>query len=371
MTKKPKRFIAGYFPMYLCNLSCDYCYIKHLPDYYQTNQKDPLYSAEHIARCLRPQRLGGICLINLTGEGETLLQPGLVQLCRLLLEEGHYLEIVSNLTVTKTLNELLRFPECLLERLTFKVSFHYRELQKKKLLEHFWNNVDSVRRSPCSFSLELMSSDEQIPMIPEIIKECELHVGAKCHVTVGRKENTVGKCLLTDMAPEQYERTWSVFDSEMFRFKMRLLYQRRREFCYAGDWGFFLNMNTGEARSCYGQPDSQNLFKDPDCRIHFQAVGNHCIQPYCFNGHAHLALGMIPELVTPCYSEIRNRSCENGCEWFREKTKTFFSSRLSEQNQEYSFGKKLWANFAWYFRAGYFAMRHCRKTIRYLIERIK
>ncbi len=368
---KPKRFIYGTFPMNKCNLKCEYCYISHLPNYYAENKQKPLYSSEHIAKCLAPVRLGGVCLINLTGEGETMLQPDLVYLCRLLLEQGHCLEVVTNLTISKVVDEFLELPAILQGRLAFKVSFHYLELKRKNLLEQFWNNLGKIQKSDCSFSLELMSSDSQIEYIPSIMKECKAHTGAICHVTVGRKENTTAKDLLTDLSVLEYKNSWSVFESDLFHFKMELLGKKRCEFCYAGAWSLFLNMNSGEAKSCYGQPDGQNIFRDPLDPIRFHAVGHHCCQPYCFNGHSMLAVGLIPELQTPNYLDLRNRVRNDGSEWFHGEVKNFYASKLSETNSRFTKGQKACADFMWYARTFVYLLTHSKKTMGFLADRVK
>lgn len=362
---KPKRLINGIIPTNKCNLKCEYCYISQLPEYMKMTQSFE-YTPEHIAKCLSAERLGGICLINLTGEGETMLQPDLVKLCRLLLEQGHFMEIVTNLTVKKVVDEFLTLPEELQKRLEFKVSFHYDELKRLGILDKFWVNLEAVQKSAYSFTLELMSSDSHMQSINEIIDLCEEHVGAKCHVTVGRTESLKDKRLLTNYDKNEYVKKWSVFDSAMFNFKMELLGVKRKEFCYAGDWTLFLNMHTGEARSCYAQPDSQNIFKQPDKPIRFRAVGCHCIQPYCFNGHAYLSLGAIPEMKSPTYYDIRNRKRADGTEWFGEEAKEFFNSKLVESNSEYTNLKKFFNYFGWYYRAALFALKQPRTVLRHI-----
>lgn len=361
---KPKRFISGIIPTNKCNLKCPYCYISHLPDYMKMEQSFK-YSPEHIANCLRPERFGGICLINLTGEGETFLQPDLVTLCRLLLEQGHFLEVVTNLTVKKTVIDFLEFPENLQRRLEFKVSFHYKELLRRNLLNVFTENLELIQKSSFSFSLELMSDDSQIDDIPDIIEFSNNVVGANCHVTVGRNEKYNDKRLLTSLPKEDYIASWEQFHSTMFDYKIELLGVKRHEFCYAGDWTLFVNMHTGEARSCYAQPDTQNIFESPDKPIRFHAVGRHCVQPYCFNGHAFLSLGAVPSLDSPTFFDIRNRTRADGSNWFSDEAKEFFSSKLIESNREYSGLKKALNFFGWYFRAVIFSLSKPKTVIRF------
>ena len=70
--------------------------------------------------------------------------------------------------------------------------------------------------------------------------------------------------------------------------------------------------------------------------IIFEPVGTHCRQPYCYNGHAFLTLGVVPELETPLYSEIRNRVTQNGTEWLQPEIKEAFSQKLKDSNREWS-----------------------------------
>ena len=360
---KPKRMVLGLIPNNKCNLKCQYCYISQMPEWMHIGHQFT-YSVEHIAKCLSAERLGGISLINLTGEGETLLQPDIVNLCRLLLEEGHYIELVTNLTVTKVLDQFMELPRELLEQLEFKISFHYKELQRLNLLDYFWSNIDKVQGSGCSFTLELMPYDELIPEIETIIDLCQKHVGAKCQVTVGRADYLPSRSILSELSKEDYIKTWSPFESTMFDLKMELLDVKRKEFCYAGDWTLYVNLYTGEASPCYSQPYRQNIFSDPSKPIKFKAVGSHCAQPYCINGHAHISMGVIPELKAPTYAMIRNRIRDDGSEWFSEKGKEFFDSKLVETNREYSAAKKIICNMGWYFRSAGFVLMNPDKVAR-------
>ena len=95
--EKIKRLVLGLIPNQKCNLKCEYCYISQVKAW---DEPTPFqYSPVYIAKCLSKKRLGGICLINLTGNGETMLQPDIVPLITALLQEGHYVEVVTNGTV--------------------------------------------------------------------------------------------------------------------------------------------------------------------------------------------------------------------------------------------------------------------------------
>lgn len=348
---KAKRMILMHIPNRRCNLKCKYCYLSQVNEWVSPPEEFK-YSVEHIAHCLRIERVGGPCLINLTADGETMLQPKIVELCKLLLEEGHYIEFVTNCTAKKVVCDFAKLPVDLLKHIEFKISYHYEELKERNLSEHFWNNVKILQNSGCSFTIELMPHDGLMGDIDTIIETCKSNVGEKCHLTVGRADYFSTRELLTNLSKEEYVDTWSKFDSKMFELKMKLLSVKRKEFCYAGDWTIYVNLYTGDTAPCYAQAIDQNIFEDPDKPIIFRAVGCHCREPYCINGHAHISLGVIPEYDSPTYAEVRNRVRTDGTEWLTADCKEFFSTKLSETNEQYSKSKKLINFLGWYYRFG-------------------
>ena len=339
-----KRFIDIYVPVTTCTLRCRYCYITQhrlfngpLPKFN--------FSPEYVRKALSKERLGGPCLINLCGGGETLLAPQLVDYIRELLEEGHYVMVVTNATVSKRFEELSKLPKELLSHLFFKFSYHYLELKQRNLLDKFFANVCLMRDSGASFTLEATPNDELIPYIEEMQQVAINHVGAVNHVTVGRDERVPGALpILTNMSRENYKKTWSVFKSEFFDYKMSIFGVKRKEFCYAGAWSLYINLATGVATQCYCSYFSQNVFADIHKPIKFKPVGNNCMQEHCYNGHAFLVLGLIPELSAPTYGEIRNRICADGSEWLKPEMKAFMSTKLYESNSQYSMIKKFRIN---------------------------
>lgn len=331
---KIKRLILGMIPNQKCNLKCEYCYISQSDAW---EEPEPLqYTVEHIRKCLSRKRLGGICLINLTGNGETMLQPDIVPLISALLDEGHFIEVVTNGTITKRIRELLELPEDQLRRLFFKISFHYKELKRLNIMEQFFDNVKRIHGSGASFTLELMAYDGIEREIDEICKLCKEKTGAVCHATIGRNDKRKDKALLTSHSKEEYRTIWNQLESPMTDFKLRMLGVKRKEFCYAGSWSLFVNMYNGESQPCYWQPYNQNIFKEPDKPIRFIPVGHTCTQPYCTNAHAHMTWGIIPEIPTPTYAKMRNRIMENEEEWLSEECKEFFSTKLYDSNPVYT-----------------------------------
>lgn len=359
---KIKRLILGLIPNQKCNLKCEYCYISQVQAW---DEPAPFqYSPEYIAKCLSKKRLGGISLINLTGNGETMLQPDIVPLIGALLAEGHYVEVVTNGTITKHIQEVLKFPKEWLNRLFFKISFHYKELKRLKNMDQFFDNVKAIHLAGASFTLELMAYDGIEADIEDIKSICLEKVGAVCHATIGRNDSRKDKALLSRHSNQEFREIWGTLESPMTQFKLDVIGVKRKEFCYAGCWSLFVNLYTGEAQPCYWQPYNQNIFTNPAQPILFAPVGHACTQPYCTNAHAHMAWGIIPELQAPTYEQMRNRITTDGEEWLTQECKVFFSSKLAESNQPYNKIKQLTYTLFYPFRFARWLCRDWKNNIR-------
>ena len=329
--KRIKKLIACSIPISTCNLKCHYCYISQLDDW-KKKKNNILVDPKLISTALSSKRLGGECIINLTGKGETLIPVEITEVIRRLLEEGHYLEVVTNGTMDDRFNVMEQFPRELLSRLEFKFSFHYLELLEKGWIDRFFNNVKRMRDAGCSFTVELMPNDEIIPYIEDIKRVCIENVGALCHLTIGRDDND-GRKILTELSKQQYFDVWKDFNSTMFDFKWKVFNVKRHEFCYAGMWTLYVNLGTGEARQCYGFKTNQNIYENMDKPLYFRPVGRGCKQPFCYNAHAFMTLGVIPEIDTPTYAAIRDRIDRDGKHWLNEQLREVFSSKLYDADQ--------------------------------------
>ena len=85
----------------------------------------------------------------------------------------------------------------------------------------------------------------------------------------------------------------------------------------------------------------QNIFQDINKPIKFEAIGKNCIHSYCFNCSHFMSLGIIPSINTPTYADLRNRQ---EAKWYTNSFKNFLSQKLSDENKEYSYSKKLYVN---------------------------
>lgn len=340
---KLKRYVECYVPITTCNLQCHYCYIT-IANKWKDEIKPLGHSAEEIASALSKKRLGGTCLINLCGGGETLLCPGIADVIKALLEEGHYLTVVTNGTITKVFRDIAEFPTELLRRLTFKFSYHYLEQHRLNITERFFENIKMMRDAGCSFTLEVTPNDELVPYIEDLKEESVRYLGALCHVTIARNDAQREIPILTQMSEEEFYEKWGQFESPLFDFKKTIFGKHQNKFCYAGDWSVYVHLGTGDMTKCYVGAKIDNIYENLDKPLHFEAMGCRCRTYHCYNGHSFLSLGDIPELETPTYSQLRNRTDAEGNHWLSEEVEAFLSCKLRESNKEYPAWKKWYIN---------------------------
>ena len=326
-----KKLIMLHVPTSICNFRCHYCYLAQRNTAYQGIQPKMNYSPQQVRKALSVERMGGPCFINACAEGETLLTENIDLYFKELVEEGHYLEIVTNLTVTPMINKILSWDAALLRRVEFKCSFHYLELKKHKLLEVFATNVNKVWEAGASATIEITPSDELIPYIDEVKNFSLKHFGALPHLTIARDDRTKEIAYLTKLSDEEYEKAWSGFRSGLWEYKRTIFGVKQTGFCYAGLWSFSVNLATGNAAACYYMPLG-NIFEDPEKPFPFRPIGK-CPIAHCYNGHAFLTFDSIPGSTNYCYCDMRNRRRDDGREWLQPEMKAFFSSKLTQSNE--------------------------------------
>ena len=116
---------------------------------------------------------------------------------------------------------------------------------------------------------------------------------------------------------------------------------KRKEFCYAGAWAYTLNFKTGVMKRCYASAIHQNIFKNPDKPIMNMAVGNCCGSLFCLNSSHFMSLGVIPNVDTPTYADLRDRE---SAKWMTPEFRSFVSGRLYNSNRKYGVWKKAFIN---------------------------
>ena len=341
-----KYFIECLIPVTACNIKCHYCYIVQR-NQRKMGQAHLTYTPETIRKGLSLSRLGGIAYISICGAGETLLQKEMPEIVKYLLEEGHYINITTNGTVSYAFERIISITSPnYLKRLHFAFSYHYLELKRRNLFNSFWENVDRIRNAGCSFLIQLNLCDEYVPYIADIKRDCLEHVGAYPQVAATRDEKHLGSDvrLFTSHSQIKYEDIGNSFDSPLFRFTMKNFMVKRKEFCYAGKSSFVLNLSTGILKPCYASNLSQNIFENTEKPIRFTAIGKHCKSLFCMNSSHFMAWGVIPSVPTPSYADLRNRQCNDGREWYTPTMKSALNQKLEGVNMNVSRMEVEWQN---------------------------
>lgn len=328
-----KKLISMNIPTSICNLRCHYCYIAQRLNCFEGVQPVMKYTPDEVAKGLSAQRLGGAAFINICAAGETLLTKDFDLYLKAILQEGHYCEVVSNMTITYMIDKILSFDKELLNHLEFKCSFHYLELKKKNLLDTFSSNVNRAWEAGASISIEVTPSDELIPYIDELKEFSMTNFGALPHLTIARNDNSSKIEYLTNLSQEEYQRVWEQFDSPFWEFKRTIFGQKRNEFCYAGSWSRIVDLSTGVTHQCYGQLLSyENVFENPEKPFPDKPIGKCCV-PHCYNGHAWLTLGLIPDFTDVKFGDIRNRRRADGENWLHKDLYAFFNGVCLDDNE--------------------------------------
>lgn len=333
---KLKRIILLQVSTTICNFRCHYCYLTVRKDFERGKQVEFKYSPEHVGKALSKERMGGICYINICAAGETLLAKNIKNYILELLKDGHYCEVVSNMTVTPVLNEICKWDKKLLSHLEFKCSLHYLELKRKNLLDAFAKNVKMCWEAGASTNIELVPHDELIPILDEIKNYSMANFGALPQLTIARRDDTRGIEKMTNLSEEEYNKVWGQFDSTFWKFKMGIFGKKRTEFCYAGERLIDVDLATGDTTQCYCTKCTQNVFEKLNRPINFLPYGKGCAFPHCFNGHSLLSLGCIPDFCDTTYAELRDRVRKDGTHWLQKEFFDFISQKLDNENPRLS-----------------------------------
>ena len=328
-----KKILLFCIPTSICNFRCSYCYLAQRPVHYQGKQAELKYNAKVFAKACSQERLGGPCLGIFCADGETLLSKDIDLYVKAFVEQGHYAEVVTNLTPSNILDRFLSWDKELLKHIEFKCSFHYLELKKKGFLDRFAENVKKIWAAGASANIELVPCDELIPYIEEVKKYSYENFGALPQLTIARDDRTKAIDYLTDLPIEEYDSVWSQFDSDFWKFKKTTFGLKQEEFCYAGQWSAVINFASGTMRSCYfSKKPFGNFFQDIDKPLPELPVG-HCPIAHCFNSHALLTMGLIPNKYDTRYGDIRDRIKLDGTHWLQPELKDFLNTKLIDSNK--------------------------------------
>lgn len=332
--KKVKRYIHAMQGGTVCNLKCEYCYVPQINKGCPPTPIKFTYPVEHILKALSKERLGGPAFINYVGSGETFLSEKTAEIIAGLLQEGHVVLVVSNCTIGKEIEKLCNLPESSKDHLMVCASLHYMELKRLNLLDTYFDNLNKLKKAGISFMLSLIIGESYVPYLQEIRDICLERVNILPSAGVAfDPENGWQKCAFyNDEIAKQIDTLFG--DDSLSPEVGKIISEPRKEFCYAGDWSFALNLDTGNISKCFYGASTDNIFEDLDRKINFEAIGK-CPSEYCVCGGLLLGAGVIPELNFPSLSQsFANRISVNN------NILKYVDFKLKDNNQIYTAKQK-------------------------------
>lgn len=337
------RFIEASVKGSACNLKCNYCYVAQR---YDPDMKDIgvfRYPPEIIGHALRKERIGGTAYVNICGEGETLLAAEIPEVIKHILQQGHYVNVYTNGTLSKRFDEILKIvPPEFLTRLSFAFSFHYLELKRLNKLEIYFRNFNLMKNAGCSVVANMVLDDAYLPHIEEIKRVSKENLGAYPQISFPKKHNDNSNWTALTKDVDTIKKIGAEFNSNYLDFTETYFDYNRKQFCYAGKWSFTLELTTGDIARCYNYRPHQNIFKDTDSRIKLFPIGNTCHCKAC-GGGLFLPQGVVPFLHAPSYIYVKDRP-EAG--WYTHTYKDFLGQQLIPNNREYGRFMRVMINLA-------------------------
>lgn len=328
-----KRFIEIHIPVGACNMRCQYCYIGN----HKNNVSKLNYSIEEIKKAFSKKRLGGICLLSICSDGEPTLLDELPDVIEALLSEGHYVMLVTNGVSRTAIKRCLYLNSKYIDRLFFKLSFHYEEMKRLNLLDAFFENVREIETMGISYTVEYIVCDDTIDIIDEMKSVCLREMGALPQMNIPRDERKHNLGICSKHTLKNYYQMYQKLDvsSELFDYRFEKLGKKYTDYCYAGLRSLWVNLGNGKSYQCYKQPVLQDFMKDVDKKVKWLPVGNNCTEAHCFVVHAYSALGVVEPMnrwkINYTYTEIRNRSCKDKEDWIKGNYKKIFDQGIDKK----------------------------------------
>ncbi len=331
--QRAEKFIECLVPISHCNLHCEYCYV--IQGGYRDSARPAFrLTPQEIGRAFNPARWSAKRLfVSFCGAGETFLCKELPDIVACTLTQGNFVNVTTNGTITPAIEKLINLPDDLPSRLVFAFSLHYKELKKRNLLSVFAENVKRVAASPASFTVQLNLYDGYLDCLEEIKNYCLENFGALPQIALTRDQRH-GMKIYSSANFETYKDYGAEFDSPMFNFSCEnFLVNRAKYFCHAGEMTWTLDLATGNLSRCYCEPPYCNIYDNLEQKIPLIPVGRHCGSDYCVNAIHFLALGNIPEINCPSYTELRDRPSAG---WYKETMKIALGGKFMSKSKRKS-----------------------------------
>ena len=329
-----KHFFNCILPVYSCNFRCKYCFVHQT--HAEEGKKDYHLDPDLIKRALTQERCGK-SFMNLCSNGETLFQPEIISIARGLLENGHIVAIVTNLTYSPKIDELCDYPVELRKRLFIKASFHYEQLASRKLIDVYFSNIKKLHEYGISYSMEIVANDDIADNVDDIIRIFYEYREPLPQIIESRETISGDFGRLTKNDINRHLEIWGKFDSDMFNGMQPFWGEHREEFCYAGEYSAAINLHTGFVTQCDRGHSIQNIYQNMNKPLLFCAIGHNCQISHCYISYVWQRLcGNVKTLEHRPYYLTRNRVYSDGTEWLSKEVKEEWSSVIGENCGYYS-----------------------------------
>lgn len=323
---KIKRVIFFCGGNYFCNLKCEYCYL----DSPKPDKK--FCTPKELIRTFSKKSLGGCAFFNFVTLGETLLCDENIEAIKLFLEEGHVVNVVTNLTYSKNLEKLLLLPEELKSRLIIHASLHYLELKKKNLLDEYFNNLQRCKEAGVSFHMDLTVYEKYMPVLEEIKEVCLLKTGLLPNITIALDKDK--NWMPFDFYNEEaHKKIVDVFEAKELDIQRNIFFDKEENKpCMAGRWSLVYYWSGRRCTACNGiKVNIDTPFVNSD-GVKWLGGGDTVICPFkrCFCGEIFLTWGLLPERNDiPTFFEFYLK--EKG--FYSETVKKLTDVKLSDNNR--------------------------------------
>lgn len=267
-----------------CNLRCDYCYLwqhGHVNDKANCVLRNSL---DYVLKAFSPKRLGGICYINLAGDGETMLPEDIEELLLGLMDQGHYLTVFTNGTMSGKIKSLILKAKSrgISSHIHFNLSLHYLELERLGLKNKFTETAHFLKKEGISVSVSVILGKSYVPVIDDIKAYCDTELHIKPQIGRAFNEDDSGN-VAWSLTDEEYENAVARFVGQTKAPQLDNFHKKEKRFCYAGQWSLVLDLTTGVASQCVNNSDNIfNFYDSIDQLPELLPVGNCCKAVCCF-----------------------------------------------------------------------------------------
>lgn len=308
--------ITAFVPGTVCNLRCKYCYVGQCVDETHSVPTKFNYPIHTMIAAFSPERIGGIANIVVISAGETLLSNSIILFIHGLLKQGHIVEVVTNLTLSNRVDELLNLDSQYLKRLIVKGSLHWTELKRLSMVDIYFNNMTKIIQAGGSSYPFVTLSQEHYEAIDEIRATCLERIGALPHCSPQvqfRAKDDINKggefeCS-PKLTPSFKETVKNKLDSKVFELCARFIDIHPRElYCFAGKYSYSVYLDTGMIGKCHGCESSGNFFENLNTKIELTPIGRDCKISSCGLQYNFIAQGLLAGYDNiPRYSELLYR----------------------------------------------------------------